>query len=665
MFDYLENEEVALDELKQMLKDRDPNDTRNQFKNNALHAYLFNEHCNNVEVVKLLLDSGTNPLHKNWRQLTPLEEYTNSRHVKVNKDIAMALLEATGFSNINDFNIFSYMKSKNVDVDLIKMLVEHGFDLSVKCENHRSVIENYVMTDDPVPEIIDLFIENGCSVLYEDEDEDEDDEYGYAYDDYQPRNCGTVLHLYIISHLYSESDTRAYVRPEVVKCLINHGIKPSSIDKNYCTALQYYIKSSHIDIDIVKLLMKGIDNTAYSYIDDLTCCTRGIMADYLNSDYRYNKDVDLDLVKLFLENGKPHGIMCSIVPLWRNDKETISLILKTMNSDVLQHILIEYMTFGDIDIPLVECMLEYGAVVNKEAIHGYFRNINIDSYTMKYLLKKEGGDAVNHLDDGEIPIGHLCKSNYGCYNFYTDAYRKGLCDMSYACPILSTINICLPYLKDINMIDKRGETLLHKAVRYNKQSLVSLLLESGSNVNIKSNNGYTCIAIAINESKNIELLKMLLCHKPTLDCVIDSLREISNIVDNDYAIKQCIKYAMIIDDCTSSKIPESISQRYNDYIDLCNQELNEMKKIMVGGNTMFSLIFTDHGAKIIHRYANNPELREYYESKQNKIYVEAYDIISDAIVKHDRIHKTIESVDDNTYISNLPYTIKYKIFEQQ
>lgn len=46
------------------------------------------------------------------------------------------------------------------------------------------------------------------------------------------------------------------------------------------------------------------------HIYNLTCCTRGIMADYLNSDYRYNKDVDLDLVKLFLENGKPHGIMC-------------------------------------------------------------------------------------------------------------------------------------------------------------------------------------------------------------------------------------------------------------------------------------------------------------------------------------------------------------------
>lgn len=76
-------------------------------------------------------------------------------------------------------------------------------------------------------------------------------------------------------------------------------------------------------------------------------------------------------------------------------------------------------------------MLEYGAVVNKEAIHGYFRNVNIDSYTMKYLLKKEGGDAVNPLNDGEIPIGHLCKSNYGCYNFYTNAYRKGLRDRSY------------------------------------------------------------------------------------------------------------------------------------------------------------------------------------------------------------------------------------------
>ncbi|AUL80401.1 ankyrin-like [Vaccinia virus] len=69
MFDYLKNEEVALDELKQMLRDRDPNDTRNQFKNNALDAYLFNEHCDNVEVVRLRLESGTNPLRKNWRRL--------------------------------------------------------------------------------------------------------------------------------------------------------------------------------------------------------------------------------------------------------------------------------------------------------------------------------------------------------------------------------------------------------------------------------------------------------------------------------------------------------------------------------------------------------------------------------------------------------------------
>ncbi|ABF23373.1 ankyrin-like protein [Variola virus] len=87
--------------------------------------------------------------------------------------------------------------------------------------------------------------------------------------------------------------------------------------------------------------------------------------------------------------------------------------------------------------------------VNKEAIHGYFRNINIDSYTMKYLLKKKGGDAINHLDDGEIPIGHLCKSNYGCYNFYTYIYKKGLCVMSYACPILNTIKFAYLILKTL------------------------------------------------------------------------------------------------------------------------------------------------------------------------------------------------------------------------
>ncbi|QEQ49358.1 Ankyrin [Orthopoxvirus akhmetapox] len=672
MFDYLENENVTLDELKRMLKDMHPNDTGNQLSNNALHTYLFNKHCGDVEVVKLLLDSGTNPLHKNWRRLTPLGEYTSSTHVTVDTSIVIALLEATRYSNINDFNIFNYMTSKNVDIDLIKVLVEHGFDLTVKSENRRSVVENYVMTDDPVPEIIDLFIENGCNVLYD--EEDEDDEYGYAYeeyhsydDDYRPREYGTILHLYIISHLYSESASRSCVRREVVECLLAHGINPSSRDNKYCTALQYYIKASHIDIDIVKSLMKGIDDTAYVYIDDATCCTRGIMADYLNSGYRYNTEVDFELVKLFLENGNPHGIMCSIVPLWRDDNETVSLILKTVNPDTLQQILIKYITFSDVDISLVKYMLECGAVIDKEAMHGYFRNGNIDSYTMKYLLEKEGGDSVNHLDDdGEIPIGHLCKSNYGFYNFSTNACTKGLHGTStYTCPILSAINICLPYIKDINMIDNIGETLLHKAVRHNRLSIVSLLLTSGANVNIQSNNGFTCIAIAINESRNIEILKMLLCHKPTLDCIIYSLDRITNIIDDAYAIKQCIKYAMIIDVCAPSKIPEPIRQQYNDYIDLCNKELNEMKNIKVGDNTMFSLIFTDHGAKIIHRYADNVDLRKYYESKQNKIYVEAYDIISNAIVKNDRIHKIIESVDDNTYISNLPYSIKYKIFEHQ
>ncbi|AOP31706.1 ankyrin/host range [Volepox virus] len=609
MYDYLENEDVTVEELIRLLQYMNPNDTQNRFKNNSLHSYLFNENCDNVDVVKLLLDSGTDPLHKNWKQLTPLGEYTNSNRGKIDSDIVIALLEAVEYSNVNDFNIFNYMKSRNLDVKLIKVLVEHGLDLTVKSTDSHTVIDNYVMTDDPIPEIIDLLIEKGCGVIGEDGE--------YFSDDTQKDR--TLLHLYIISHLYSDPG----VRIEVVKCLINHNVDPSSIDKNYCTALQYYIKSSHIDIDTVKLLMNGIDDVAYSYIDEDTCSTRGIIADYLNSDYRYNKEIDFELVKLFLDNGKSHGIMCSIVPLWNNDNETISLILKNVSIDVLQQILIEYITFSYVDITLVELMLEYGATLDKEAIHGYFKNVHVNPYMMEYLLKKEGGSSVNDLDDGEIPIGQLCKPRY-----------------LYNCQLLSIINICLPYIKDINMRDKRGETFLHHAVRYNKQSLVALLLASGADINIKSNNGYTCIAICINEAYNVEILKMLLYNKPTLNCMIDSLNGITNIIDNAYAIKQCIKYTMIINYC-SSKLPESITQQYNSYIDRCNQELNEMKKITVGDNNIFKLIFTNYGNKIIHRYSNNAELRKYYESNQNKIYVEVNDIISRAIDTHNKIHKTM------------------------
>ncbi|AKJ93647.1 surface glycoprotein [Raccoonpox virus] len=89
MFDYLENEDVTIKELKRLLQDTNPNNTQNRFGNNALHSYFFNEKCDDVEVVKLLLDSGTNPLHKNWKQFTPLEEYTNRKRGKP-RDLSLA-----------------------------------------------------------------------------------------------------------------------------------------------------------------------------------------------------------------------------------------------------------------------------------------------------------------------------------------------------------------------------------------------------------------------------------------------------------------------------------------------------------------------------------------------------------------------------------------------
>ncbi|KAI1387300.1 ankyrin repeat protein [Hypoxylon trugodes] len=67
----------------------------------------------------------------------------------------------------------------------------------------------------------------------------------------------------------------------------------------------------------------------------------------------------------------------------------------------------------------------------------------------------------------------------------------------------------LPYNPDLGHIDDQGDTLLHKIHENTLLSIVKLLVEEGAPTDVENNEGYTPLAVAINEN-NIEVAKYLI-----------------------------------------------------------------------------------------------------------------------------------------------------------
>lgn len=67
---------------------------------------------------------------------------------------------------------------------------------------------------------------------------------------------------------------------------------------------------------------------------------------------------------------------------------------------------------------------------------------------------------------------------------------------------------------NINFQDEEGNSLLHKAIKYNKEQALTILLEIPNiNINEYNNSGYTPLHIAVSEARYIKLVSMLSNHK--------------------------------------------------------------------------------------------------------------------------------------------------------
>lgn len=77
--------------------------------------------------------------------------------------------------------------------------------------------------------------------------------------------------------------------------------------------------------------------------------------------------------------------------------------------------------------------------------------------------------------------------------------------------LLQVVELLINYGAAVNVTNRKGETLLNKAVRTKKKRLVALLLEKGSDTEQKNRHGEKALFIAC-ESDDFEMVELLLKH---------------------------------------------------------------------------------------------------------------------------------------------------------
>ncbi|WAH70969.1 ankyrin repeat protein [Eptesipox virus] len=536
-----------------------PNIIDNKY-NNALHCYFYNK-CVNKDIVKLLLSYDINLLHKNNVEETPLAVYSSRKNI--DEDIVKMLLEAVNYKNVNDFNIHNYIITKNVNLDFIKLLMSKKLKLSID-ENDRTVFEKYVETDYPNAEILDFLIKhdtnnrvyyNICDSDYSDSDSDSDSNYSdnINYSDSDDSDyikepsidkklfdSKTALHLYINSHCY----TKCNILKDVVQCLIDNNIYPWEYDITETTAVQYYIRSQYIDPSILTMLIGNAD--ACIVYDDITGKKRGVLMDYLNSNYRFSDQIDVEIVKLLLKTGNAYNIMCNIGHYWLVDESIANMLIDLLNVNTLRQVLKKYLKYyTNISIQLIERIHKL-KVDSKNIISVYFNNKHINLEVLEYLLK-QNPNMVNYLDRGELLFGKMISS-----------YIKNE-------ELFNCVNLCMKHYTDVNLQNCKGENIMMYAIKQNNTALVKYFIKMGVNPHVILKSNKTYISYCINHIYTPEISKLLLDTLPNLKYMKKTIKNIKYFEDVDN-IHECISYMAKLDISSLNYIPNKIQRKFKEHI---------------------------------------------------------------------------------------------------
>ncbi|QED21110.1 ankyrin repeat-containing protein [Borealpox virus] len=622
--------------------------------NNALHCYVSNKCDTDINVIRLLLSCGVERLRRNNEGLTPLGVYSKHRHVKTR--IVLLLISSYSNnknklkSNINDFDLYSYISSNNIDLRLLKYLIVDKRIRPSKNMNHTinrlGLVDIYVTTPNPRPEILLWLLKS------------ERYSTGYVFRScmHDRDMCKNPLHYYILSH-------RESLSKDIIKCLIDNNVSIHGRDKyGGSLPIQYYWSCSNIDIDIVKLLIKDVD-TCRVYDDNTQPYIRGVLADYLNRRFRGTPySVDMEIVNLLIEGRDHIDIMRSITSYDSREYNhyIIDNILTSFGQQdtfIIQSILMNYLHYGDmVSIPIIQCMLDNGATMDTTIndnypLHEYFTNDNniVDVDVVRFIVENNGHVAVNHLTN----CGRICM-----HGVITSRFNCGYHNYEYI--LIDILDILIKHINNIDMVDAENKTLLYYAVDAYNVQLVTRLLEYGASVETPS---CSIINSAIRKSSyrrdnNEILVNLLLRYRPALESMI-------HVFNGDIRYQYpeplfaCIRYALILDDDFPSKVQYDIASHHKE-LKRYRLDINRMKNVKISGISMFDIFFKRNRYHRL-RYAKNPTFLN-FTSNIKWYKKELTSIIEETVKNREIIDSIVDDINtDNNLISKLPMEIQREI----
>lgn len=216
-----------------------------------------------------LIESGANPLYE-YDGETPLKAYVTKKNNNIKNDVVILLLSSVDYKNINDFDIFEYLCSDNIDIDLLKLLISKGIEIN-SIKNGINIVK-YATTSNPNVDVFKLLLDKGiptCSNIqygykikieqirrageyYNWDDELDDYDYDYTTD-YDDRMGKTVLYYYIITRSQDGYATSL----DVINYLISH--------KKRCVII-LIVNIPHSIIILTNAILNGKYLTRYSIV---------------------------------------------------------------------------------------------------------------------------------------------------------------------------------------------------------------------------------------------------------------------------------------------------------------------------------------------------------------------------------------------------------------
>lgn len=602
-----------------------------------------------------LIESGANPLYE-YDGETPLKAYVTKKNNNIKNDVVILLLSSVDYKNINDFDIFEYLCSDNIDIDLLKLLISKGIEIN-SIKNGINIVEKYATTSNPNIDVFKLLLDKGiptCSniqygyniipiqctdyIYFNWDDEFDYLDYDYTTD-YDNRMGKTVLYYYIITR----SQDGYVTSLDVINYLISHENEMCHYTYRERTILYYYVDKCDIKREIFDVLF----DSNYSGNELMH-----ILSIYLRKQYRKkNHKIDNYIVDKLLSAHDTFYIL-ELCNSLRNNV-IISSILKRY-TDSIQDLLSEYVSYHTVYINVIKCMIREGAILYRfKHINKYFKRFdNRDPKVVEYILKN-GNVVVN--DDNIINIMPL---------FPTLFIHKS--------EVLSILEICKPYIDDINKIDKHGRSILYYCIESHSVALIEWLIDNGADINITTTYGSTCIGICVIMAHAcipeiaeiyIKILEIILSKLPTIECIKKTVDYLSNdrhlLIGNKAKslLKICIKYFILVD----YKYICDTYPSYIEYITDCEKEIADMCQIKINGTDMLTVMYKLN-KPTKKRYVNNPIFTD-WANKQYKFYNQIIYNANRLIEQSKKIDNMIDEVSaDNNRLSTLPLELRHLIF---